>query len=243
MKARYFLPVVIAGLFSGSVMAASFSISPSATTVPVASAPGTELTFVLSYENSGTAAFGIQTDVQFDGNQLTYVSHSGSGCSHPTATSVRVIRADLDGVTWPSGDLCTIVVSVNADNNGTPWAAGDTSQMTITGSIISGATGDMSGDLTAPTHGDITIVAEGPPTLTFDTTPVALPGGPFGSTQSGTIPANFTASSGAHSVDYTCTAPAGFTVTPATGSYDNDDTTATDLTVTARSPVLPRPVP
>lgn len=233
MKTKILTASLLSLFISSGAYAASFNLNPANTSVPVASASGTGVTLVLSYDNTGTLANSIQADVEWDVNQLTYVSHSGAGCSNPAPHQVRTVRADLDGNVYPSEDRCTVNLALNSDNAGVAWADGDVLNITVEGQILYHLATDVTGDLDAPQNATITIVAEGPPTLTFDTTPVALPGGPFGSTQSGTIPANFTASTGAHSVDYTCTAPAGFTVTPATGSYDNDDTTATDLTVTA----------
>lgn len=228
MKRKILIPLAAAAsLFAGNAMAASFAVTPSAVNVPVASAPGTELVFTLGYNNTGTVASGIQTDVVFDGTKLTYVSHSGGGCTHPTATSVRVVRADLDGNPWPSGNLCTITVTVNATNNGSPWAAGDTAGLNITGSIISHGPTDHSGDLTTPTNAVITMVLEGPPTITFNTTPIALPAGVFGTTVSAPLPATITPGGGNDPTDtasFSCSATAGFTVAPTSGGpFQNGD--------------------
>lgn len=183
--------IAVASLFAGSVMAqAKFSVNPANANVPVASASGSQVTFILHYEDQGTGADAIGADVNFNPNQVTYVSHTGTGCSAlpttPPQTRIRHGGFDAGGNALPSGDKCTFVLSLNADNNGTPWAAGDVIPLTFSGENIWVAGLDHTGDLVAPQNGTITLVDQGPPTITIDDTDVTLtsPAGAFAGAQS-----------------------------------------------------------
>lgn len=216
---------LLAGM--GAVNAQSITIGSGS----APSAAGGSVGISIDFDPEGASVAGYNTVINYDASILTGdPTSSNTTCTvDPGTSTIALIRATFPAAEIPAENICVVTFNVAAGtavgayalaHDPDPASTGffDLSAATVTGTVNDGA---------------INVVAEGPPTLTFDTTPVALPAGPYGSTQSGTIPANFTASTGAHSVDYTCTAPAGFTVTPATGSYDNDDTTATDLTVTA----------
>ncbi len=216
-------------LLSSAAVVNAQSINIGSASVPTAG--GGAAAVPVSFDPEGVDVGAYNTVFAYDATILDAdPTSSTTRCVvDPGTSTISVARFSADALPLPAEELCVVTFDVAAgtavgvyalahDPDPASTAFGD-----LSAAVISGTVND----------GEINVVAEGPPTLTFDTTPVALPGGPFGSSQSGTIPANFTASTGAHSVDYTCTAPAGFTVTPATGSYDNDDTTATDLTVTA----------
>lgn len=225
---------LIAAALAGVFGLPSAAISGTFTVGDVTGQAGGQVVVPVSFEGDGIA---VDFRMDFDFGGLTFVSGSSdlaADCFQRAAPNDNQVR--VSGPTNPTNDpivgeavYCNFTFDIPASA-----VAGDTFALAIQAATTQ-CYDNIGDDYTcaALNDGSVTVTAEGPPTLTFDTTPVALPAGPYGSTQSGTIPANFTASTGAHSVDYTCTAPAGFTVTPATGSYDNDDTTATDLTVTA----------
>lgn len=230
MKIKYAtLPFALASLFAGSVMAASFSITPPTTSLVQGSAAGTQVTFTFGYDNAGTNAYGIQADATWDTTQLTYVSHS-AGCSHPNAGAVRVAQIDFGGTTWPSNpSLCTFVLQVNADNNGSAWADGDTALVQVTGAKLTGPSGDQSSQLTSPANATISVVAA-PPDVVLGYSPasaVAFPGGTQGdvttaniavSVASGTVGTgtlNNCVITGPNAGAFSVTAPGSVTAPPA----------------------------
>lgn len=220
------LPIAIVALTSGVSYAADVALESG--TVPVGGGATQPSTLSFSYVGDADTV-GFECFVTTPAEATVVSVSPPSNCAIQGSGDVKI--EFVDGALNPIPDMesvCEIEYDIHA-----AAAAGDVYNFVIRDCLYSDISLNPSAGPHTATDGQVTVTSEGPPTLTFDTTPVALPAGPYGSTQSGTIPANFTASTGAHSVDYTCTAPAGFTVTPATGSYDNDDTTATDLTVTA----------
>lgn len=227
-KSNFVIAAAIAlALGSTTAGAAGWKLANPNPTVPVA---GGTVTLEVVYESDGATA-ATQTDIVIDTSLVSFDSvetvTSSALCS---LIGTNILRSQenlpTNGVI-PTGTKCIYHLTAVAG------ADGDTMPLAFSNELFVDSDGvDTSAD-NASEDGLLTWIAEGPPTLTFDTTPVALPAGPYGSTQSDTIPANFTPSTGDYSVDFSCVAPAGFTVAPTSGSYDNTDTAADDLTVSA----------
>lgn len=188
MKNQMLFVAIAASMFAGSVMAqAQFTTVPQNHDVTLATAGGTNVTFILHYEDMGTGADAIGVDLDWNPNQLTYVSHSGAGCAvlPPATTPKTKLRHgafDAGGLALPSGDKCSIVLSVNADNNGVAWADGDVATLTFNGEELTVAGVDHTGDLLPSVNGTVTIVTGPPADVVVTFTPasggtVTFPGG------------------------------------------------------------------
>lgn len=83
--------------------------------------------------------------------------------------------------------------------------------------------------------GEITIVEQGPPAITIDNTPVALPGGVFGTSTSAditvTVSDNGDPDLANDWASYSCTASAGFSISPADGGPITNGDDLDDITV------------
>ena len=190
---KYGISVLAAALlFSGSALGAQFSLNPAADTVPVASAAGAVKSFVLAYDNTGTTADSVQARVQFDKNQVgVTAASSGVGNASCYALSgadddkIEAVNFVLSGP-LPSGDLCTLTVTLLGQNNGVNWAAGDEIDLQIVYQEAGDAGADVTGDFDPPQNAKITLIDQGPPTITIDDTDVTLtsPAGAFAGAQS-----------------------------------------------------------
>lgn len=210
---------------AGTVSAATVTVGSA--TVPVA---GGSVPIAATFTGDGeTVAY--QCDITFDPAAIASVTVEGVGtglCSNPSPGVVRL----LDGTpaNTPMGDVttCNITFNVNAGSDGDVIAlAIDPATCEFNNAAGDSTTGHTTVD------GSITLIAEGPPTLTFDETPVALPGGVFGETVDASIPATLVTSTGTDTTEYSCVAPAGFSIAPTSGSYSNTDTAADDIVVSA----------
>lgn len=227
-KSNFVIAAAIAlALGSTTAGAAGWKLANPNPTVPVA---GGTVTLEVVYESDGATA-ATQTDIVIDTLLVSLDSvdtvTSSALCSLIGTNILRSQENLPTNAVIPTGTKCTYHLTAVAG------ADGDTMPLAFSNELFVDSDGtDTSAD-NASEDGLLTWIAEGPPSLTYDTSPVALPAGPYGSTQTGTIPANFTPSTGDYSVDFSCVAPAGFTVAPTSGSYDNTDTAADDLTVSA----------
>lgn len=222
MKTKILTVALVAGLFAGNVMAqAQFSATPNNTDVSLATAAGTQVTVTMHYEDMGTGADSLGADLHWDPNQLTYVSHSGTGCAAlpvaPPKTFLRHGAFDMGGMALPSGDKCTVVLEVAADNNGVAWADGDVATLTFQDEEIGVAGVDESADLLPSINATVTIVTGPPPDVIagsdpVDGTAISIPGGAPGDTNSTSV--DITIASGDEgTVSVTsCTVGAGFTI-------------------------------
>lgn len=216
-------------LLSSAAVVNAQSINIGSASVPTAG--GGAAAVPVSFDPEGVDVGAYNTVFSYDSTILDGdpTSSTARCVVDPGTATISVARFSADALPLPAEELCVVTFDVTAGTAvGVYPLAHDPSPVStafadLTNAPLTGTVND----------GEINVVAEGPPTLTFDTTPVALPAGPYGSTQTGTIPANFTPSTGDYSVDFSCVAPAGFTVAPTSGTYDNTDTAADDLTVSA----------
>jgi hypothetical protein len=207
---------VALGLCMGAATAATVSVPN--VTMPIA---GGAVTMEATFTGDGTTV-AYQCDITFDTNDVTVTSVTGIGtglCSNPTPNTVRLLDGTPANTPMPNGSTCSIVFNVapGADGKVIPLTLGNCTYNNSAGDEIPGNT----------SNGSITLIAEGPPTITFDTTPIALPAGVFGTPVSASVPATITPGGGNDPTDtasFTCSATAGFTVAPTSGGpFQNGD--------------------
>ncbi len=204
--------------FSVAANAGVYSFNPQPVNVPV----GGSVTFQVLFAGAGTDESGFWFD--FDTTDLTIdnaqVLVSGSLCQINTAGSViRVTPPSGAGTPLPTTPTAYCSFQIAAS----PTAAVGNRPISIDLLECEGSTSDP----TCTNTGTIAVVLEGPPTITFNTTPIALPAGVFGTTVSAPVVASIAPGGGSNPGDtasFTCSASTGFTVAPTSGGpFQNGD--------------------
>ena len=204
---------------SPTANAQSLAVTPNTVVGNTAGGPTTPGTVDLVFTNGATATGGYQADLIFDtaavtATTITPASPAGHIVTCQTIPGggplgedvIRVVVANLGGGPAVDGVHCTIALEVVAG-----LADGSSYPLEIIA--------DVNLD-DGVTNGVVNITAEGPPTITFDETPLVLPNAAIGDVTSGTVAVTVTDGGGANAGDtasYTCTAPTGFTVSPLAG--------------------------
>ncbi|MEZ5544222.1 MAG: hypothetical protein R3F10_03355 [Lysobacteraceae bacterium] len=196
-------------------------------TMPIA---GGETTMAATFTGDGTTV-AYQCNVTYDPADVSVVSVTGVGnglCSNPTAGTIVLLDGTPNNTPMANGTTCNIVLFVilvlMVPHYGwTPYNC-----------VFNNAGGaEIPGQVD---HGSITLIAAGPPTITFVTTPINLPAGAFGATVSANIPTTFTPGGGSNPADtasFTCSASTGFTVSPTSGGPFNNSGSMPTVTVSA----------
>lgn len=220
-------PAVL-GLFA--VGASAQTINIGSATVPTAG--GGAAAIQVNFVAGPTDAGAYNTVFSYDDSILTGdpTSSSNVRCAvDPGTSTIAVSRFSSDGEPLPSETICTVTFNVTA---GTPVAV---YPLAHDPDPVSTAFGDLGANPIDGTVNDgaINVVAEGPPTISFDETPIVL-AGVYGTLQVATVPVTLTNGGGNNPADtasYTCTAPAGISVSPLTGGPVANGGSLTDLSV------------
>lgn len=220
------LLVAAAVLALGSTVAsADVSINPATVTAPAA---GGNVSFAVAYD-ADPDTWAMQIDIVLDIAKATFVSGTpAADCFFvPPATLRAQASPDIPG-TVPSGNICTFVLAA------APGPDGDTMPLAFSNGLFFDSSFGDTGANHTNTDGVLTWVAAGPPTITFDETPLVLPNAAIGDVTSDTVAVTVTDGGGAAPADtasYTCTAPTGFTVSPLAGGPIANGGTLPDLDV------------
>ncbi len=226
MKKRL-LGLVAALGFSAAASAGVYSFNPQPVNIPV----GGSITFQVLFAGAGTDESGFWFD--FDTTDLTVsnaqVLVSGSLCQINTAGSViRVTPPSGAGTPLPTTPTAYCSFQIAAS----PTATVGNRPITVDLLECEGSTSDP----TCTNTGTIAVVLEGPPTITFNTAAIALPGGAYGATVSAPVPASIANGGGnnpANTASFSCTATAGFTVAPTSGGPFQNGASLPAITVSA----------
>ena len=227
MKKRL-LGLVAALGFSAAASAGVYTFNPQPVTVPV----GGSLTFQVLFAGAGTDE--SQFDFNIDTTNLTIdqptVLVPGSVCSTTIpGIAFRIVPPSGAGTPLPSTPTAYCSFRIAAAANATVGPRAITP-------VLTECTGSSSTDPTCTHNGTIAVVLEGPPTITFNTAAIALPGGAYGATVSAPVPASIANGGGnnpANTASFSCTATAGFTVAPTSGGPFQNGASLPAITVSA----------
>lgn len=168
---------------------------------------------------------------------LTFVSVATESPADTVAAYNAVDGYLLVNVVSPTNTLIANGIKANATYTVDAGAV-DGEVFALEG-VLNGQPGCEHYDATAATisretvDGAITVIAEGPPTISFDEAPIVL-SGVYGTEQTDTVAVTVTDGGGNNPADtasYTCTAPAGISVSPLTGGPIVNGGSLADLTV------------
>lgn len=212
-------------------VASAATLSVGSATAQVGGGATNPATIAITYQGNPAdvpQVVGIQCDIVTPAGVTVTAVSPASSCGMPGG-NVRVATANDALGPLENGTYCNITYTVDAGA-----ADGDTFALEFSNCEFVDADFNIL-DLSNHTFngGSINVIAEGPPVISFDTTPIALPAGGYGTTQSATIPATITPGEGAgFTASFSCVAPAGFTVNPTSGGpYDNSVSTLPAITV------------
>ncbi len=219
-------PAVL-GLFAVGASAQSINIGSASVPTGAGGAAAIQVTF----DHEGVEVGAYNTVFSYDETILDGDPVSSSArcvVDVPTST-VSVARFSADGDPLGAETLCTVTFNVTAGTAiGVYPLAHDPDPASTTFADL--ATNPVDGTVN---DGAINVVDVGPPTISFDETPIVL-SGVYGTVQTATVPVTVTDGGGndpADTASYTCTAPAGVTVTPLSGGPIVNGGTLPDLSV------------
>lgn len=218
-------------LLAGTGLASAQSLNVGSASVP--SASGGNASITVQFNPEGASVSTYFTVFEYDDSILTgdpVATNGTATCTvDPGTSTVSVFRATLPASAIPAEQACSIAFNVTAGTpvNAYPFVLSANPNDTGFGDLVGAA---LDGEVNL---GAINVVDVGPPTISFDETPIVL-AGVYGTVQVDTVTVTLTDGGGndpADTASYTCTAPAGISVSPLTGGPVANGGSLTDLSV------------